>query len=91
MRNAGSLNSPRTTDEAGRTRIRFNARTHWRNAAQAQGLPVVGLLGVVLMAKRHGLVSSARSLLLRLDQEAGVYLASDVKETALKTVGEGEP
>lgn len=59
-----------------------------RRLAQQQGLAVVGLLGVVLMAKRRGFVSSARSLLLRLDREAGVYLANDLKETALKTVGE---
>ncbi len=59
-----------------------------RQLAQQQGLAVVGLLGVVLMAKRRGFVSSARSLLLRLDQEAGIYLANELKETALKTVGE---
>jgi predicted nucleic acid-binding protein len=59
-----------------------------RRLAQRQGLPVVGLLGVVLMAKRMGLIPSARSLLLRLDQEAGVFLAAELKETALRAVGE---
>lgn len=51
-------------------------------------MPVVGLLGVVLLAKRERLIPSARSLLDRLDQEAGIYLADDLKGAALKTVGE---
>jgi len=42
----------------------------------------------VLMAKRAGSISSARILLNRLDQEAGVYWTDDLKETALRTVGE---
>jgi hypothetical protein len=59
-----------------------------RRLAQQQGVPVVGLLGVVLMAKRAGFIPSARSLLNRLDQEAGMYLTDDLKDAALKTVGE---
>lgn len=59
-----------------------------RRLARQQGVPVVGLLGVVLMAKRAGLIPAARILLNRLDQEAGVYWTDDLKETALKTVGE---
>jgi predicted nucleic acid-binding protein len=59
-----------------------------RRLAQQRGVPVVGLLGVVLMAKRAGLIASARILLNRLEQEAGVYWTDDLKETALKTVGE---
>src|SRR5204862_2113486 len=51
-----------------------------RRLAQQQGVPVVGLLGVVLMAKRAGFISSARTLLSRLDQEAGIYLTDDLKE-----------
>ncbi len=59
-----------------------------RRLAQQQGVPVVGLLGVILLAKRARLIPSARSLLNRLDQEAGIYLADDLKDAALKTVGE---
>ena len=61
-------------------------RTALLTVGQAQLL--VRLFGEVLMAKRQGLISSARSLLLHLDQEAGIYLAEEVKETALKSVGE---
>jgi len=59
-----------------------------RRLAQQQGVPVVGLLGVVLMAKRAGLIASARILLNRLDQETGAYWPDDLKETALKAVCE---
>lgn len=59
-----------------------------RRLAQQHGLPVVGLLGVVLMAKRRGLIPTARGLLRRLDQEAGVFLTEELRETALQSVGE---
>ncbi len=59
-----------------------------RRLAQARDLRVVGLLGVILIAKRRGLISSARDLLSQLDEKAGIYLSSDLKNTALKTVGE---
>ena len=59
-----------------------------RRLAQQQGVPVVGLLGVILMAKRARLIPSARSLLNRLDQEAGIYLTDNLKDAALKAVGE---
>ena len=59
-----------------------------RRLAIQQGLPVVGLLGVVLIAKRKGLIPSAPSLIVRFDQEAGIYLGDDLKEPALKSVGE---
>jgi hypothetical protein len=59
-----------------------------RRLAQQQGLPILGLLGVVLIAKRTNRIASARSLLNRLSQEAGIYLAEGVTDTALKTVGE---
>ena len=59
-----------------------------RRLAQQQGVPVMGLLGVVLLAKRKGLIASARNLLNHLDQDAGVYLTEELKNAALKAVGE---
>lgn len=59
-----------------------------RRLAQQQGVPVVGLLGVVLLAKRARLIDSARTLLEELDQQAGIYLSTELKEAALKTVSE---
>ncbi|HXP63363.1 MAG TPA: DUF3368 domain-containing protein [Dongiaceae bacterium] len=59
-----------------------------RKLAVKEGVPVIGLVGVVLLAKRQRLIPSARALLQRLDQEAGMYLSQNIKEEALKTVGE---
>ena len=59
-----------------------------RELAKQRGLPVVGLLGVVLLAKRKGLIVSARDLIQRLDREAGAYLGQELVEEALRTIGE---
>ena len=59
-----------------------------RKLAVEEGVPVIGLVGVVLLAKRQRLIPSARALLERLDREAGMHLSEDIKEAALKTVGE---
>ena len=59
-----------------------------RRLAKQQGVPVIGLLGVVLMGKRAGEIRSARGLLDQLDREAGIYLTDELKNAALKSVGE---
>ena len=59
-----------------------------RALARREGIPVIGLLGVVLLAKRQRLIPSARALLQRLESESGMYLGADIREAALKTVGE---
>ena len=56
--------------------------------AVEEGVPVIGLLGVVLLAKRRGLVLSARRLMEKLRHDAGIYLAKDLLDKALATVGE---
>lgn len=59
-----------------------------RRLAAREGVAVIGLVGVVLLAKRGGLTSSARALLVRLEAEAGIYLSPQVREAALASVGE---
>ena len=59
-----------------------------RRLAVEVGIPVIGLLGITLLAKHRELIPSAREFVDRLDKEAGVYLAQDVRDAALKTVGE---
>jgi predicted nucleic acid-binding protein len=58
-----------------------------RRCAAALGIPVRGTLGLVLVAKRRGRVASARSTLDQL-RIAGMYLADDVLNAALRLVGE---
>jgi len=63
-------------------------------SARAAGLPsrkafpLSARWASYLLARRNRLIPSARVLLDRLEQEAGMYLGDDIKEAALKTVGE---
>jgi len=59
-----------------------------RRLAVREGVPVIGLLSVVLLARRKQFIPSARALIDRLQTGAGIYLANDVKEAALGSVGE---
>jgi predicted nucleic acid-binding protein len=59
-----------------------------RRLAEQEGVPIIGLLGVVLLAKRKNIIPSARNLLRGLDVSAGVYLAKELVEKALKAVDE---
>lgn len=59
-----------------------------RQLAEMEGVSVIGLLGVVLLAKRRQLIPSARELLLSLEREAGMFLSDSLKESALRSVGE---
>ena len=59
-----------------------------RRPAAREGVAVIGLLGVVLLARRNRTIPSARALIERLQQEAGMYLAEDIKAAALISVGE---
>ena len=59
-----------------------------RRLAVQEGVPVIGLLGVVLPAKRKQLIPPAKDLLQRLELEAGMNLAESIRDAAIKTVGE---
>ncbi len=58
-----------------------------RRCALAHRMPLRGTLGLVLLAKKRGLVHSARPLLERLRVE-GMYLSDPVIDRALALVGE---
>lgn len=58
-----------------------------RACARAIGVPVMGTLGVVLRAKRLGIVSSAADIVRGL-RRAGLYIADSTIASALATVGE---
>ena len=84
---AGEAEAIELAKELQADRLLMDERKGRRLAAQ-EGVPVIGLLGVVLLARRNQLIPSARALLQRLDQEAGVYLTDSLREQALKAVGE---
>jgi len=59
-----------------------------RLVAQSQGLTVIGLLGVLLMAKRAGHVPSLGVLITELESRAGFFVSDAVKEIILRSAGE---
>lgn len=59
-----------------------------RKAAGAQGLKYTITVGIVLRAKREGLISSVRDALEQLRNQARFFLAQDLIEYAAKEAGE---
>ena len=58
-----------------------------RRCATSLNIPVRGTLGLVLRAKKRGLINSAREALLQL-RDAGMYLSDAVSDAALRQIGE---
>jgi predicted nucleic acid-binding protein len=59
-----------------------------RKCAEGLGIPVRGTVGILLLAKRNGLLAEVKPTLLRLSQ-AGLYLDPPLIARALQFVGEG--
>src|SRR5207248_829501 len=58
-----------------------------RRCAAALGFPIRGTLGLVLVAKRRGIIPAARPVLKGL-LDVGMYLSGTVMAAALREVGE---
>jgi predicted nucleic acid-binding protein len=58
-----------------------------RKCATCFGIPVRGTLGIVLVAKKRGLIPKARPILEHLIQN-GLYLSKQILDEALQRVGE---
>jgi predicted nucleic acid-binding protein len=61
-----------------------------RLAAERLGIPVVGTIGILVQAKRKGLVSALSPLLLHLKSK-GVWLSTSLIQNVLAEVGESLP
>lgn len=59
-----------------------------RRAAQRLGLPSIGLVGLLLLAKERGMISSVMEMLDLLEQRGGLYLSDTVKARARRLAGE---
>lgn len=59
-----------------------------RRAAKLLGLPVIGVLGILLQARRSGLLPAIRPVLERLAEEAGFWLSPVLVEETLRKCGE---
>lgn len=54
----------------------------------AAGVPVIGLVGVLFLAKQRSLIPSLRDCLADLQAKAGFYLAEELVTKALAAAGE---
>lgn len=59
-----------------------------RQIAQALAIPIIGVLGILIEAKRRHLIDSVAVLLARLRQEAGFRVSAAMTDRVLREVGE---
>ncbi len=59
-----------------------------RKLAKAEGAPVIGLMGVLLLAKQAALIPSVRPIMDALMSKAGFFLANSVRTAVLSAAGE---
>jgi predicted nucleic acid-binding protein len=59
-----------------------------RRAAATIGVPVIGTLGLILVAKRQGVIGAARPVVEHLLRTTDWYLSVSFREQALARVGE---
>lgn len=59
-----------------------------RRVALREGLSIIGLVGVLVLAKRSGILAAVGPVLQRLENDAGFRLAPSLKLDALRAVGE---
>jgi predicted nucleic acid-binding protein len=62
--------------------------TAGRRIALREGLHVIGLLGVLVQAKRAGVLHSVRELTNELERVAGFRVAAEIKELVFARAGE---
>jgi predicted nucleic acid-binding protein len=59
-----------------------------RNVAIGEGLPVIGLLGVLLKAKRSQLIGSLKEIIDELETKAGFRISIQLRADVLEAAGE---
>jgi predicted nucleic acid-binding protein len=59
-----------------------------RERARGLGLKTVGVLGVFLMAKKHGRISSLKNVMTALRNEVGFFISDDLYRQILAQAGE---
>lgn len=62
--------------------------TEGRRVAAREGVRYIGLLGVLIQAKRMNKIKNLSPLLQQLETVAGFHLSEDVKQACLKQAGE---
>jgi len=62
-----------------------------RRVAKSMGLPVTGVMGILLRAKREGVITSLGDALAALEAHAGFRIAHRLGQEMLLAVGEASP
>ena len=59
-----------------------------RSVATGRGLHVIGLLGVLLLAKRRGLLASVADIIGQIERRAGFHISAELRKLVLEQAGE---
>ncbi len=59
-----------------------------RSVAKTMGLKPIGVLGILLQAKKDGVIVSVKEILEKLKNEAGFYITEQLKQEILSQIGE---
>jgi predicted nucleic acid-binding protein len=59
-----------------------------RRVAEREGVPIIGLMGVLLQAKRDGVIAAVLPLIESLQNNADFRLSAEFKNSTLKRAGE---
>jgi hypothetical protein len=59
-----------------------------RSIAMQAGIPIIGLLGVLLLAKERGLISAVSECIFGLQTQAGFYVSEALIQRAPEAAGE---
>ncbi|MEW6402502.1 MAG: DUF3368 domain-containing protein [Chloroflexota bacterium] len=61
-----------------------------RERARGLGLRTVGVLGILLNAKKHGKIESVKTAMQNLRNEIGFFISAELYEQILREAGESE-
>ena len=59
-----------------------------RGIAESEGIPILGLMGVVVAAAKAGLLRSGTDVVVRLERQAGFRISDALREQIKKELGE---
>lgn len=59
-----------------------------RMVAEREGVPIIGLIGVLIVAKKNGLINTVMEVISMLETKAGFRISEPLRNYISKTLGE---